>query len=214
VFLALGAASAPATIGNSNPVVPRSEAIGGHTYADWAARYWQWDLANVRWYQSGAPKVPQCTTQGQHGPVWFLHGDNYSGAGNAITRVCAVPANRYLFLYGSGDCSTVERPPFHATTNPGLVRCARSAGSTSGTFTLDGRRLSPSGFAVATKAFRFVVPPRNNQLLVPGATHGRAAAYGLAVVLKPLDRGPHVLVQVQRLAHGLVLRSTYRLTIG
>lgn len=212
--LVLGVASASATIGNANPVVPLGGVISDHTYADWATEYWKWDLAHVRWYRSRPPKVPHCTTQGQHGPVWFLHGDNYSGAGDAITRVCTVPATRYLFVYGSGDCSTVERPPFHAADNASLRRCARSTARITSTYTLDGRGLSPSGFAVATKAFRFVMPPRNNELLVPGVTHGRAAAYGVAVMLRPLHRGPHVLVQVQRSAHGPVLRSTYRLTIG
>jgi hypothetical protein len=203
--------------GEPGLVVPRNAVVGGLTYPQWEAKAWQWEIAHVRFYGSTAsePKVPRCTTAGQHGPVWFLHGDLYKGAGNAITRVCHVPAGKYLFIdQPSIECSTVESPPFHATTNAGLVRCARSYARPFSSLTLDGRKVKPSGFVVATSVFRFTMPPVNNYLLVPGATHGRGAAWGQALMLRPLSDGSHTLVRTAG-ARGIPTgRSTYRLTIG
>jgi hypothetical protein len=203
--------------GNTAVVVPRNAVVGGLTYAQWEAKAWQWELAHVRYYSSTAPepKVPRCTTAGQHGPMWFLHGDLYNGAGNAITRSCDIPAGKYLFFdQPTDECSTVEAPPFHATTDAGLLRCARSFGRPFSTLTLDGRPVKPSGFVVATSVFRFTMPPHNNYLLVPGATRGRGAAWGQALMLRPLSKGRHTLVRRQG-APGVPLgHSTYHLTIG
>ena len=213
--VALNTIAAPAAGASAGVTVPRNAVIGRHTYAQWEAKAWQWEIANVRYYSSPAPSVPRCTTAGQHGPVWFLHGDNYTRAGDAITRVCDVPAGRYLFIDApSFECSTVEAPPYHATTNAGLLRCARSFGTVSSSLSLDGERIAPSGFVVATAVFRFTMPPRNNYLQVPGATHGRAAAYGQALMLRPLTKGSHTLVRVASYPGGPTLRSTYDLTVG
>jgi hypothetical protein len=147
--------------------------------------------------------------------VWFLHGDNYTGAGDSITRACHIPAGRYLFLdRPSIDCSTVEAPPYRATTDAGLMRCARSFGSVRSTLTLDGKPISPSGILLETAVFRFTMPAQNNELEVPGATHGRAAVYGAPVMLRPLSTGSHTLVQVSGYPGGLTLHSTYDLTVG
>lgn len=203
--------------GNAGFVVPRSAVVGGLTYSQWEAKSWQWELAHVRYYSSTAPepKVPRCTTAGQHGPVWFLHGDLYRGAGNAITRVCHIPAGKYLFFdQPTDECSTVEAPPFHATTDAGLLRCARSFARPFSTITLDGKKVKPSGFLLATRVFRFTMPPHDNYLLVPGATHGRGAAWGEALMLRPLSRGSHTMVRTQG-ARGIPTQtSTYRLTVG
>lgn len=213
----LGAVGAATAVGatNANVVVPRNTIIGGRTYAQWEAKAWQWNLANVRFLSSNPPTVPRCTTGGQHGPVWFLHGDNYTGAGNSITRVCHVPGGRYLFLYEpSFECSTVEAPPYHATTDGGLLRCARSFGSVRSTLILDGKRIMPAGIVVETPVFGFKMPAQDNELQVPGATHGRAAAYGKPVMLRPLAKGSHTLVQVSS-SHGApTLSSTFHLTVG
>lgn len=214
LLAAVGAATAVGAT-NSNLVVPGNAIVGGHTYAQWETKAWQWELANVRWLNSGPPPVPRCTTAGQNGPVWFLHGDNYTRAGNSITRACHVPAGRFLFLdRPSVDCSTVEAPPYHATTDAGLLRCARSFGSVRSTLTLDGKRISPSGVVLETAVFGFSMPAQNNELEVPGATHGRAAVYGEAVMLRPLSKGSHTLSEVSSYHGGLTLRSTYDLTVG
>lgn len=214
-FAVVGSGGASATARDPAAVVARSAVIGGRTYPQWEAKAWQWQIANLRFYDSGLPRTRRCTSSGQAGPVWFLGGDNYEGAGDAITRTCDVPAGRYLFIADPSDeCSTVEPPPFNATTTAGLEGCARSFGPLSSTLTLDGRQLAWPGFVVETPVFRFTMPPRNNYLLVPGATSGRGAAYGEPVMLRPLSTGTHTLVRTDSSPHGPTLRSTYELTVG
>jgi hypothetical protein len=216
VLLALAVgAGAPATASALSAVVGGSEVIGGHTYAQWEARAWQWQIANLRFYDSSVPRAPRCTTSGQTGPVWYLGGDNYEAAGDSIKRACDVPSGRYLFIADPSDeCSTVEPPPFRATTTAGLESCARSFGPVSSTLTLDGKRLAWPGFVLETPVFSFTMPRRNNYLLVPGATGGRGAAYGEPVMLRPLSAGSHTLVRTESSPHGPTLRSTYELTVG
>lgn len=215
LLLALAGASGSAVAAGPGVIVPRGALIGGRTYAQWEARAWQWAIADVRFFYSGLPRRPRCTTAGQTGPVWFLGGNNYEGAGDAIRRVCDIPADRYLFIADPGDeCSTVEPAPFHATTDAGLQACARSFGPVSSTLTLDGRRIATSGFLVTTAVFHFRMPAHDNYLLVPGATGGRGAAYGQPVMLRPLSPGPHTVVRTDSSPRGPTLRTTYELTVG
>jgi hypothetical protein len=215
LLVAVAGAAGPAAGAGVGVVVPSNAVIGGHGYAQWEARAWQWAIANLRFYDSGVPRGARCTTTGQAGPVWFLGGDNYEGAGDSIKRVCDVPAGVYMFIDDpSSECSTVERPPFHATTNAGLQSCARSLGPFTSTLTLDGKRTVLSGFEVTSPVFSFRMPSRSNYLLVPGATGGRGAAYGDPVMLRPLSPGTHTLVRTDSSPHGPTLRSTYELTVG
>lgn len=215
--LALLGASATAATGDvsatsgSSPLVPRGELVGGRDYGAWLAAAYQWRLS-----LPGATthKTTSCITTAQHGPVWFL-------GLNPITGTCHVPSGVYLMLFTpTFDCSTVERPPVHATTNAGLRRCAkglwvRYPGVE--TVTLDGVRLRPPGYVVATAAFHFTMPERNNWLHVRGHTSGSAAVYGLASILRPLSPGAHTLVQVvPPFAHtsGSTETIRYRITVG
>jgi hypothetical protein len=173
----------------SSPLVPRGELVGGRDYGEWLAAAYQWRLA----LPSVMADKTSCITKSQHGPVWFLGIDPNTGA-------CNVPSGVYLMLFTpSFDCSTVERPPLHATTNAGLRRCAKGLWARypgAETMTLDGVPLRPPGYVVATAAFHFTMPERNNWLQVRGHTSGRAAVYGLASILRPLSPGVHTLVQV------------------
>lgn len=76
--------------------------------------------------------------------------------------------------YPSIECSTVEARPFHATTDAGLVRCARSFAPVKSSLAFDGHVLSPSGFVVSTGVFPFTMPATHNLLEVSGKTGGRA----------------------------------------
>jgi hypothetical protein len=85
------------------------------------------------------------------------------------------------------------------------------------TVTLDGVRLGPPGYVVATGAFRFTMPERDNWLNVVGHTSGRAAAYGLAALLRPLSPGVHTVVHVEPpLANtrGSTATTTYQITVS
>jgi hypothetical protein len=214
--LALAVATTlPAAANAASVVVPGNEIIGGHTYAQWEARAWQWAIENLRFFNSPLPRTARCATAGQTGPVWFLDGNLFEGVGDALRRACNVPAGRYIFIdEPSAECSTVEPAPFHATTSAGLESCARSLGPFSSTLTLDGKRIIRSGYVVASGVFRFTMPPRDNYLLVPGATHGQGAAYGDAVMLRPLTPGAHTLVRTESSPDGPTLRFTYELTVG
>ena len=69
-----------------------------------------------------------CVTTGQHGPVWFPTPDNYDLGLNALgTVTCHLPVGEYVLLGPGYECSTVERPPFHASTDAGLLSCAHVA---------------------------------------------------------------------------------------
>ena len=195
VLLVLGASASAARVDvspatASSPLVPRSELVGGRDYGEWLAAAYKWRLSLPG---VTADKTTSCITKSQHGPVWFL-------GLSPITGTCNLPSGIYLMLFTpTFDCSTVERPPLHATTNAGLRQCAKGLWARypgAETVTLDGVRLRPPGYVVATAAFHFTMPERNNWLHVRGHTSGRAAVYGLAAILRPLSPGVHTLVQV------------------
>jgi hypothetical protein len=195
------------------PLVPGGGSVAGRGYGQWVAAALQWRLSlpNV------TSNRTSCFTAGQHGPVWFLSGSEVNAS--VITRTCAIPAGRYLMLFAPGArCSTVDRAPFHATTDTGLMRCAkrqwkRYTGAE--TVTLDGVTLQPAGYVGGTVAFAFKVPAHNNWLLVPGRTQGRMAVYGAASILRPLSPGTHRLVQIYGYSHTPIhYKVTYQLTVG
>lgn len=106
-----------------SPLVPGNGSVAGRGYEQWEAAAWQWRLAHPK----TTPNTTSCFTAGQYGPIWFLDG-SYTKNTSVVTRTCAIPAGRYLMLFGpSIDCSTVEPAPYHATTDAGLTRCAKAA---------------------------------------------------------------------------------------
>jgi hypothetical protein len=134
--------------------------------------------------------------------------------GTSVTVTCTVPRDRYILIDApSVDCSTVEPPPFHATTNVGLVRCARSFQRPNASLLLDGNKLSPPGFIVSTPAFPFTMPASHNALGVAGRTHGRAAVVALALLLRPLAVGKHTLVRKDRFPGESTYQTTLHLTV-
>jgi len=207
------AAGSFATGSPSSEVAPSRQQVGSATYAQWARAGWQWALSHTHVYPSLTSGATRCVSAGQNGPVWFLGGDGDSDSFS--TRTCAIPAGRYLLIEGpSAECSSVESAPYHATTSSGLVHCARSFGVPQVNLALDGQVISPAGFPVATGAFPFTMPAADNLLEVPGATSGQAAAFGLPVILRPLPRGRHTVIRVQRFPGGQVGVNTFDLRVG
>jgi hypothetical protein len=93
------------------------------------------------------------------------------------------------------ECSTVERPPFHASTGAGLRRCSRSfyRGIVSAhNVVLDGRAVK-GGYTTQSPVYSFTMPAHDNYLDVRGATHGKSDAYGPVLLLTPLKPGQHTL---------------------
>lgn len=199
--------------GSPSPLIVSPNAtIGGLTYAQWASTAWQWAIANVHSYHARAPRMSACVTTGQHGPVWFPLPDNYDLGFNALGNVtCHFPVGQYVLLGPGYECSTVERPPFHASTDAGLLRCAHVAQTDSLLF--DGQLLGPSDFPTSTGVFPFTMPASHNYLEVPGVTHGRAAAYGQAIILGPLPAGIHMIIDAHRY-RGPAFVATLRLIVS
>jgi hypothetical protein len=198
----------------SGPLVPGGTSVAGHSYGQWVAAAWRWRLS----LPAVTSNKTSCLTKSQHGPVWFL-GESASTS-TAITETCAIPGGRYLMFYTpSYDCSTVERAPFHATTNAGLRRCAKAWWQYRQGFlrlTLDGVNLVPAGYYGGTRVFNFKMPAHNNWLHAPGHTHGRIAVYGSASILRPLSPGSHTLVQFGGFSGvpSSYEKTTYKLTVS
>ena len=194
-------------------IVGAGEKVGGAGYAQWETRAWQWDDQHLHFFPGvESPAASRCVTAGESGPVFFLHGDTDRRWFD--TRSCRVPAGRYLYIdTPSNECSTIEAPPFHASTTAGLEQCARKFQARA-SLSLDGKVLSPSGVRLATGPFTFRMPATDNWLGVPGATSGRAVVAGQALMLRPLTPGRHTLVRVIQYPGHPVAIETYNLTVG
>ena len=170
-------------------VVPGSSDVAGHHYGYWERSAQRWRLTVPL---STATRRTSCLRKPPSGPVWFLYWNSLATDVN-----CEISAGKYLLLTSLVvDCSTVEPPPFHASTDAGLRRCAEREWAKSGAYAtvrLDGRKLRPSGYVSQTGAFTFHMPPRHNLLSVPGSTRGRTAMVGLSTILSPLKPGTHTL---------------------
>src|SRR5262249_56510522 len=109
-------------------VYPTTEKVGGKTYAEWAAAWWQWGLGAPKDKNPISDRTGKFADRGQSGPVWFLAGT----FGGKATRTCSVPAGKALFfpvvIQGQGgpcepgDQAAVARPEAGvAGTGYGLV---------------------------------------------------------------------------------------------
>src|SRR5262249_9553846 len=95
VVVALVAADSAATGAKGDPgVYQLTERVGGKSYAQWAAAWWQWGLAAPKDKNPIADKTGEFAALGQAGPVWFLAGT----FGGKVTRKCSVPAGKAIFF--------------------------------------------------------------------------------------------------------------------
>jgi len=201
-----------ATVGS--PVVPYGQSVAGRSYPQWEAAAWQWRL---RLPNNNASSKTSCVSQAQNGPVWFLGWSAFNGT--TATLKCDVPAGRYIMLWAPSQiCTTLDTLPGHTMTSAALKRCPKASwkrrpGQES--VTLDGVAFQPAGYLVATEVFAFQVPARNNILAVSGRTHGRAAVFGAATILRPVSPGTHTFVQVETYAHTSFYRKlTFQITVS
>jgi hypothetical protein len=208
------ASAATASVAGAGGVVGPSQVIAGKRLSGWLGPSWRW---RTRLRRDHVAPHERCISTAQRGPVWFL-GADYASWGPHHRRVidCTVPAGRYLMLDPVDiDCSTVERAPFHASSDRGLVGCARRWRSTingSATATIDELPVS-GGFLVGTPAFGFRMPVDDNMLFVTGRSHGRAAVVGLALLVRPLGRGHHTLTSRLKFRGHAADTAVYRITV-
>jgi hypothetical protein len=130
-------------------------------------------------------------------------------------RKCTVPS-RTDFVIGvpAIDCSTIEKPPFHATTNAGLVTCASRGWKLNrprNSLTVDGMRVQPASMFVLTPAFRFSV--NHNQPDITGRATGTTAVAGEPAILGPLAPGRHEVIAENQYKGVPSERTTYLLTV-
>ncbi len=214
ILLAAGVGLPAAAAAGDARVVPRWERVGGRTYRQWEVAAWRWQLSRLT-IPPGARDPALCVRAGQHAPVWFLNAD--FDRRTSVLGACVVPAHSYIFVPSpSIDCSTVQARPLRAHGDAALRRCARrewQAASPRHAVLLDGQPLARPGFVVATPAFAFTMPAQDNYLSVPGATAGRAAAFGFADMLRPLSPGVHTLVRITAFAGSAPVRTTWLLAV-
>ena len=182
------------------------------SYGAWSALYWQWLLALPK-DQNPEKDGEDCRNgaNGQSGPVWFL-----AQGGITLERHCTVPAQKALFFpVVAGECSTLERPPYHGDDEVTLRSCIRAVldQAVAVRCELDGVPMENlSLHRVQSPPFEFTVPD-NNLLEAPAGT-GLSVADGVYVLLWELKPGLHTIhTHAEVPAHGFVQDITYHLTV-
>lgn len=183
-----------------------------NNYPQWVIADWQWRLS----LPAKASAPGSCITRAQNGPVWFL---TSSDTGRSTSVTCSIPTGRSIMLDSpSVECFSVGPAAFQAGADAVLRKCAlsqwrRHPGGL--TVSVDGVALQPAGFVIGTGAFAFTQPRRDNLTHTPGHTRGRAAVYGSASILSPLNPGFHTLVERISYSHTSVVEQVvYHLIVG
>jgi hypothetical protein len=182
--VALGCILALSTVACS--VVGPHGKLAGQSYGDWLRDSWQLALSKT-------PSASACQTMRIGGIKVAMLIGGYSG--KPERHDCRIPGSTPLYVNGlSAECSTVEQPPFHATTPAGLHRCARRnfRGATNLAATVDNQPVR--GYLAlisASPVYTFHLPKHN--LLGVAARSGRSAAYGEGLLLLGLAAGTHTI---------------------
>jgi hypothetical protein len=195
----IAASSALGAERNSNPgIFPPGASPYGHSYGEWASRWWQWVLSIPADRNPLADETGAFCGEGQSGPVWFIAGT----FGNSVERSCTVPAGKAIFMpvfnwiFGSGvfDCEpTVPGVPCDVEA----LRATAAANTEAAQVldvVIDGvpvqnvrdyRASSPEPFSVTY--------PENSVVGVPAGTYFPQVADGYWLMLAPLPKGAHTV---------------------
>jgi hypothetical protein len=205
-------------------VLPPDAPAYGATYAEWAARYFQWNLSFPMAVSPSTDPTGERCGYGQAGPVFFLPGGEpafFEPGGTppagAPARACTVPASVPLLLHLFGaNCSTVEPPPFFGRDEAELRTCTTALLDTTTVLTasVDGVAIPDlERYRVQTPLFRVALPADNYLGVEP--TTVEAVGEGYFLVLAPLPPGEHevrvggVLPDV-----GVSLETAFNLTVA
>jgi hypothetical protein len=194
--LANGAALA-AKSGGTSVMSPQTQPYGS-SYAEWAARWWQWALSIPIHDENGNilnPLFDQTGSQasiGQSGHVWFLAGV-VNESGSAIRNV-TIPSGTALFVpVINAECSTVEAPPFYGGNEEALRACATSYIFGDLRAELDSQPITDlASYEISSILFDFSLP-EDNILGIAGGQSGQSVDHGVYLMLKPLPVGTHTL---------------------
>jgi hypothetical protein len=212
-----------ASAGGSGPaaVIPPSASVGGHSYSQWSAAQWAWEIAapNDPTHQAvdpnpgtaASPEPVNCAL-GQSGKVWFLAGTTYAQSFQTAYRSCTVPHGTFLFFplidAWVDNLTCPPTPPTTYTTAQLLAMIspfidAIDPGSLHAS--VDGRAVaglsgSSTSFRVQALNFSYTLPANNalgpvacGATLPAGTTTPApgAVADGVYVMLPPLSTGTH-----------------------
>jgi len=188
--VAVGVLALAALTASSQPpssVVPPTGKVAGHGYAYWMERHWQFAFSLSKSSPQSRNYCQSLTANGKR--VAFLIG---AGTG---THACSEPVGRpiYVNLVGT-DCATYSgQHPGFGTSDAQLQLCSRKyfAGVGTVSATVDGQVVDVKALVTATGAFPVHAVARN--VLGVSAGNGRAAAYGIGLLLSGFSKGTHTI---------------------
>ena len=196
-------AAGQGNVGNRN-ILPPQSAPHDLSYADWAARYWQWSLS---FPATANPAADTASPESnQSGPVWFLP----SVTGNrSVTRSMTIPAGTALFFpalsvfWNNADCpqnTTMTEAELLELANgqwdafASLTTCIIDGVAVNG---LDNPQTTP--YRVQTHLFYVTVADHDNiiaatgTLCFPDGGTVDQVAVGAFLMVKPLPVGQHTV---------------------
>jgi hypothetical protein len=227
---------------NNPAIMPIDSNPQGASYAEWSARFWQWEFSMP---VSANPifDTADCSA-GQTGKTWFLGGSavGFETSPGVITarehRNCRVPQGTFLFVpIVNNECSTTPGdvlPISGGYSNPPtpgqLKACAQFASSfivkTTLAAELDGEPIRAlTQYHVTSPLSTYGPLPDNNVLqsfglTAPAGTTAQFVNDGIQLMLHPLSTGAHELHFYSELDLGdiggpkFVQDITYHLVVG
>jgi len=188
-----------------SPVIDANDVVLDRSQAEWSEGWLQWIAAFPRGSSPVTDTTGALCAARQEGDVWFLATSDGTGP---VTRACAVPAGRTLFV---PIAQTTERSGNREPDCASMARIAASALSQHVhqlSLTIDG--VPVAGLENHRLATGDCFAPGLRQ--VPRAPARTAVADGYYVMLQPLPAGPHVL-EVGARFDSTPLSVTYRLDV-
>jgi hypothetical protein len=187
--------SAKDSKGNSGILPPQSHPYG-HTYGEWAVRWWQWALETPASINPLTDKKGMFCAQNQSGDVWFLAGEVRNGA---VMRECTVPNDKALFfpLLNSAYFAYLNDPP--QTRTEEYIRAQTVCSEPKElVVTIDGVAVSdPVQYHEESPLFDVQLPEDNifgaTTNDIPQLLLSPSVDQGYYLFLAPLSRGQHTI---------------------
>jgi len=166
-----------------------SDKEAGKKYADYAARWWQWAVAQPADKNPVVDMTGELAGVGQSGPVWFLAG---TFGGPPVKRTCTVPAGKELFFPVLNYVASI---PLNGKTEKDLRAKLASWKATPAELelTIDGRKVPDLKKHFAESALFTFVGPEKGEIHPAFAGKHEAIAFGYWVLLAPLPPGRHTI---------------------
>jgi hypothetical protein len=193
-LLLVSPAAAKNSTGNTVILPPESNPYG-HSYGEWAAKWWQWSLGTQASINPLTDTTGKFCSQSQSGDVWFLAGT----FGGPVTRTCTVRKDKALFfpLLNSAYFAWLSDPP--ETRTEEFVR-AQTACSvpTDLVVTIDDVEVSnPVQYHEESPLFDVQLPKKNvmglTEDIAPQLLLSPSADHGYYLFLAPLAPGKHTI---------------------